>query len=371
MLQFDTEGLNAENLAAEIRVIGVGGGGCNAVNRMIEEGVDGVTYLAVNTDKKALENNKSENKLQIGVKLTGGRGAGANPEKGQKAAEENLDDIEKFIEGADMVFVTAGMGGGTGTGAAPVIAKLAKDKGILTVGVVTKPFFFEGNLRNQHANLGIELLKKYVDSLVVVPNDKLLALADKNTSAMQAFWLSDNVLRQGVQGISDIIMEDGYINLDFEDVRTIMLDRGIAHMGIGTATGENAVMDATKKAMESPLLETSINKAKGVIMNFTGRDLGMLDIQEAADAVHAAAAENANIIFGLVIKPEMEEVSVTIIATGFDDKDKNALREIKGHMSEVAEAQQEAEFEAQAESASETVNADEANFDIPTFLQNR
>lgn len=368
MLQFDTEGLNAETLAAEIRVIGVGGGGCNAVNSMIENGVQGVTYLAVNTDKKALENSKSENKLQIGVKLTGGRGAGANPEKGQKAAEENLDDIEKFIEGADMVFVTAGMGGGTGTGAAPVIAKLAKDKGILTVGVVTKPFFFEGALRNQHANLGIELLKKYVDSLVVVPNDKLLTIADKNTSAMQAFWLSDNVLRQGVQGISDIIMEDGYINLDFEDVRTIMLDKGIAHMGIGNASGENAVMDATKKAMESPLLETSIDKAKGVILNFTGKDLGMLDIQEAAQAVQSVAAEGVNIIFGLVIKPDMDDVSVTIIATGFEDgKNQNTFREIKGHMSEAAEIRQEQEStEPQAENVTNTTDS---NFDIPTFLQ--
>ncbi|MGP1569551.1 MAG: cell division protein FtsZ [Eubacteriales bacterium] len=368
MLQFDTEGLNSETLAAEIRVIGVGGGGCNAVNSMIENGVQGVTYLAVNTDKKALENSKSENKLQIGVKLTGGRGAGANPEKGQKAAEENLDDIEKFIDGADMVFVTAGMGGGTGTGAAPVIAKLAKDKGILTVGVVTKPFFFEGALRNQHANLGVELLKKYVDSLVVVPNDKLLSIADKNTSAMQAFWLSDNVLRQGVQGISDIIMEDGYINLDFEDVRTIMRDKGIAHMGIGTASGENAVMDATKKAMESPLLETSIDKAKGVILNFTGKDLGMLDIQEAAQAVQSVAADDVNVIFGLVIKPDMEDVSVTIIATGFEDgKSKSGFREIKGHLSEVAEA---SNAEVSEETATgNSVAAEDSNFDIPTFLQ--
>lgn len=372
MLNFDIEGSNADSLAAEIRVIGVGGGGCNAVNRMIDEGVGGVTYLAVNTDKKALEKSKAENKIQIGVKLTGGRGAGANPEKGQKAAEENIDDIAKFIEGADMVFVTAGMGGGTGTGAAPVISKIAKDKGILTVGVVTRPFSFEGKLRNEHAALGIELLKNYVDALVVVPNDKLLQIADKNTSIMEAFWLSDNVLRQGVQGIADIIMEDGYVNLDFEDVRTVMMDKGVAHMGIGTASGENSVIEATKKAMESPLLETSIDQASAILLNFTGSDLGMLEMQDAAEAVKAVAPD-ANIIWGIAFNPDMEEVSVTIIATGFDDKKAgmSTLRTVKGYMSkEETETKEEEETQEEKEAPSEPQKTTAA-FDIPAFLQTK
>ena len=250
MLQFET---NMEK-AAVIKVIGVGGGGCNAVNRMIEAGMKGVTFMAINTDKQALAGAKAETKLQIGEKLTKGLGAGGNPEVGQKSAEENLDDLAKFMNGADMVFITAGMGGGTGTGAAPIIAKAAKDQGILTVGVVTKPFGFEGSKRRNHADLGIKFLKKYVDSLVVVPNDKLLQVADKNMTMIQAFNMADEVLKQGMQGISDLIAEAGMINLDFADVKTVMSDRGIAHMGVGRGKGEDRVTEAVKSAIESPLL---------------------------------------------------------------------------------------------------------------------
>ena len=245
MLQFEIN----DTSSAQIKVIGVGGGGCNAVNRMIEAGMKGVTFMAINTDKQALAGAKAETKLQIGEKLTKGLGAGGNPEVGQKSAEENLDDLAKFMNGADMVFITAGMGGGTGTGAAPIIAKAAKDQGILTVGVVTKPFGFEGSKRRNHADLGIKFLKKYVDSLVVVPNDKLLQVADKNMTMIQAFNMADEVLKQGVQGISDLIAEAGMINLDFADVKTVMSDRGIAHMGVGVGKGENRVIDSVKEAI--------------------------------------------------------------------------------------------------------------------------
>jgi cell division protein FtsZ len=258
MLQFEI----SEQNTAQIKVIGVGGGGSNAVNRMIDSGLKGVNFIAVNTDKQALASSRAETKLQIGEKLTKGLGAGANPEVGQKAAEENIDDVNKFIAGSDMVFITAGMGGGTGTGAAPIIAKAAKDMGILTVGVVTKPFTFEGKKRRDHADLGVTFLKKYVDSLVVVPNDKLLQIADKNTSMLEAFSMADEVLKQGVQGISDLIQDAGLINLDFADVKTVMSDRGIAHMGVGRGTGETRVADAVKAAIESPLLETSFSKLR-------------------------------------------------------------------------------------------------------------
>ncbi|MBK5247728.1 MAG: cell division protein FtsZ, partial [Peptostreptococcaceae bacterium] len=275
MLEFE---INDQN-TAQIRVIGVGGGGCNAVNRMIEEGLKGVNFMSVNTDKQALNTSKAETKIQIGEKLTKGLGAGANPEIGQKAAEENFEEITKFITGADMIFITAGMGGGTGTGAAPVIAKAAKDLGILTVGVVTKPFTFEGKKRREHAEVGIKYLKKYVDSLVIVPNDRLLQISEKNTTMLEAFLKADDVLKQGVQGISDLIAEAGLINLDFADVKTVMSDRGVAHMGVGHGRGENRVDDAVKSAIESPLLETSINGAKAILLNVMGGyDLGMLEI---------------------------------------------------------------------------------------------
>jgi len=318
MLQFE---LNDENIA-KIKVIGVGGGGCNAVNRMIDSGMKGIQFMAINTDKQALSGSKAETKIQIGEKLTKGLGAGANPEVGQKAAEENIDDLQKFINGADMVFITAGMGGGTGTGAAPVIAKAAKDMGILTVGVVTKPFTFEGKKRRQHAELGIKFLKSYVDSLVVVPNDKLLQIADKNTTMVQAFSMADEVLKQGVQGISDLIADSGMINLDFADVKTVMSDRGIAHMGVGRASGDDRVANAVKQAIESPLLETSINGAKAVLVNIMGGyDMGMLEVSEATSQIEEAADEDCILIFGSSVKEELQdEIVITIIATGFEEK---------------------------------------------------
>ena len=268
----------------------------------------GVTFMAINTDKQALTGAKAETKLQIGEKLTKGLGAGGNPEVGQKSAEENLEDLAKFMNGSDMVFITAGMGGGTGTGAAPIIAKVAKDQGILTVGVVTKPFGFEGSKRRTHAELGIKFLKKYVDSLVVVPNDKLLSVADKNMTMIQAFNMADEVLKQGVQGISDLIAEAGMINLDFADVKTVMSDRGIAHMGVGRGKGEDRVSEAVKAAIESPLLETSIAGAKAVLLNITGGyDLGMLEVNEAADQIEKAADKDAIVIFGTSVKEEKKE----------------------------------------------------------------
>ena len=318
MLQFE---VNEQN-DAQIKVIGVGGGGCNAVNRMIEANLNGVTFMAINTDKQALASSKAETKLQIGEKLTKGLGAGANPEVGQKAAEENIEDIAKFMTGADMVFITAGMGGGTGTGAAPIIAKAAKDAGILTVGVVTKPFTFEGKKRQDHADLGIKFLKKYVDSLVIVPNDKVLQICEKNTTVLEAFNKADEVLKQGVQGISGVIADPGLINLDFADVKTVMSDRGIAHMGVGTGKGENRIEDAVKTAIESPLLETSIAGAKAVLFNIVGGyDLGMLEVNQATDRVQQACDKDAIVIFGASIKEEMnDQISITVIATGFEDR---------------------------------------------------
>ena len=318
MLEFE---INNQN-TAQIRVIGVGGGGCNAVNRMIEEGLKGVNFMSVNTDKQALNTSKAETKIQIGEKLTKGLGAGANPEIGQKAAEENFEEITKFITGADMIFITAGMGGGTGTGAAPVIAKAAKDLGILTVGVVTKPFTFEGKKRREHAEVGIKYLKKYVDSLVIVPNDRLLQISEKNTTMLEAFLKADDVLKQGVQGISDLIAEAGLINLDFADVKTVMSDRGVAHMGVGHGRGENRVDDAVKSAIESPLLETSINGAKAILLNVMGGyDLGMLEINTIADQIEKAADEDAIVIFGSTIREDLQdEIIITVIATGFEER---------------------------------------------------
>ncbi|MDO4544601.1 MAG: cell division protein FtsZ [Bacillota bacterium] len=315
MLQFEMN----DSTLQEIKVIGVGGGGCNAVNRMIEGGMRGVTFVAVNTDKQALARSKAETKIQIGEKLTKGLGAGGNPEIGQKSAEENLEDLEKFIAGSDMVFVTCGMGGGTGTGAAPIIAKIAKDLGILTVGVVTKPFRFEGKKRGEHAELGIKFLKKYVDSLVVVPNDKLLETVEEQTSLLEAFELADDVLKQGVQGISDIIVDDALINLDFADVTTIMKDRGIVHMGVGKGRGETKLEDAVRGAVDSPLLETKISGAKAVLINITGgRDLTMFDVDKVATQIDEEADSNAIIILGASIKEQMQdEIAVTVIAAGF------------------------------------------------------
>ena len=305
---------------AKIKVIGVGGAGNNAVNRMVEMGVNGVEFIAVNTDRQALILSKAATKIQIGEKLTRCLGAGGDPNIGEKAAEESKEDIANALKGADMVFVTAGMGGGTGTGAAPVVAQIAKEMGILTVGVVTKPFTFEGKRRMQSAERGVANLKERVDTLVAIPNDRLLQVSERKTSMIEAFTMSDEVLRQGVQGISDLIAVPGLINLDFADVKTIMYDTGMAHMGIGRATGENRAEDAAKQAINSPLLESSIEGARGVLLNITGgKDLGIFEVNTAAELVQKSIDPEANIIFGAVIDENMgDEISVTVIATGFD-----------------------------------------------------
>ncbi len=308
------------NQFADIKVIGVGGGGGNAVNRMIQADLKGVHFIAVNTDAQALNLSLAEHKMQIGSKLTKGLGAGADPEIGKKAAEESRDELMQALRGADMVFVTAGMGGGTGTGGAPVVAEVAKEVGALTVGVVTRPFTFEGKKRANQAEQGIQELKSKVDTLITIPNDRLLQVVDKSTSINEAFRIADDVLRQGVQGISDLIAVPGLINLDFADVKTIMSNTGTALMGIGSAQGDNRAAEAAKIAISSPLLETSIEGAKGVLLNITGGpDLGLFEVNEAAEIISQAADQEANIIFGAVIDENLEdEVRVTVIATGFD-----------------------------------------------------
>ena len=370
MLHFEVN----EQSTAQIKVIGVGGGGSNAVNRMIDAGLNGVSFMAINTDKQALSGSKAETKLQIGEKLTKGLGAGANPEVGQKAAEENIEDLTKFIAGSDMVFITAGMGGGTGTGAAPIIAKAAKDLGVLTVGVVTKPFTFEGKKRKDHADLGIKFLKKYVDSLVVVPNDRLLQVAEKNTSMMDAFVMADEVLKQGVQGISDLIAEAGLINLDFADVKTVMSDRGIAHMGVGRGRGESRVQEAVKAAIESPLLETSINGAKAILLNIMGGyDLGMLEVNEAADQIEKAADKEAIVIFGASVKEDMhDEIIITVIATGFEDRPADILSPSRDKAEAHAKEEEGADHtsEENADRPQDDIFQSKVTgaFDIPSFL---
>lgn len=307
---------------ASIKVIGVGGGGSNAVNRMIDAGLSGVEFLAMNTDGQALCLSKATQRIQIGEKLTKGLGAGSNPEIGRKAAEESRDEIRRYLTGADMVFITAGMGGGTGTGAAPVVAEIAQELGALTVGVVTKPFVFEGRRRHTQADGGVASLKDSVDTLITIPNDRLLQVVEKRTSIMEAFRIADDILRQGVQGISDLITVPGLINLDFADVRTIMSNAGSALMGIGVANGEDRAAIAAKAAISSPLLEASIVGAKGVLLNITGGgDLGLLEVNEAAEIISNAADPEANIIFGAVIDESLkEEIRVTVIATGFDGR---------------------------------------------------
>lgn len=306
---------------AKIKVIGVGGGGNNAVNRMITAGVQGVEFVAINCDAQDLMLSEAETKIAIGEKLTKGLGAGGNPEIGQHAAEESREQIQAAIQGADMVFVTAGMGGGTGTGAAHVVAECAKEMGVLTVGVVTKPFKFEGKRRMKQAESGIVNLKEKVDTLITIPNDRLLAVIDKKTTMVDAFRIADDILRQGVQGISNLIAVPGMINLDFADVQSVMKDAGSALMGIGTAKGEGAAVAAAEAAIKSPLLENSIDGARGVLLNITGgKDLGLLEVNEAASIVEEAVAEDANIIFGAVIDETLEdEIRVTVIATGFNE----------------------------------------------------
>ncbi|AEH53084.1 MULTISPECIES: cell division protein FtsZ [Heyndrickxia] len=373
MLEFDT---NVDALAT-IKVIGVGGGGNNAVNRMIEHNLQGVEFIAVNTDAQALNLSKAEIKMQIGAKLTRGLGAGANPEVGRKAAEESKEQIEEALKGADMVFVTAGMGGGTGTGAAPVIAHIAKELGALTVGVVTRPFTFEGRKRANQAAGGISAMKEAVDTLIVIPNDRLLEIVDKSTPMLEAFREADNVLRQGVQGISDLIAVPGLINLDFADVKTIMTNKGSALMGIGIASGENRATEAAKKAISSPLLETSIDGAQGVLMNITGSaNLSLYEVQEAADIVASASDQEVNMIFGSVINESLkDEIVVTVIATGFNEeaqaqgKQRPPLGQSRPALNQQTKRETKRE-EPQSE-PQRTVQYSEDTLDIPTFLRNR
>ena len=347
---------------ATIKVIGVGGAGNNAVNRMIEAGIRNVEFIAVNTDRQTLNESKANSKIQIGEKLTRGLGAGANPDIGSQAAEESRAEIAEALKGADMVFVTAGMGGGTGTGAAPIVAATAKEMGILTIGVVTKPFTFEGKKRLAQAERGIASLKGKVDTLVVIPNDKLLQVIDRKTSMIEAFRMADDVLRQGVQGISDLISVPGVINLDFADVRTIMLNQGMAHMGIGCASGENRAEDAAKQAIQSPLLETSIEGAKGVIINITGgSNVGLHEANTAAELVQRSADPEANIIFGTVTDDTMgDEIRITVIATGFEKEDE---RPTSNYDSIVSRS-----WEKRA-TASVSDNGVQNDLDIPTFLR--
>ncbi len=346
------------NYLAVIKVVGIGGGGTNAVNRMINSGLQGVEFVAVNTDAQALQMCDADQKIHIGEKITRGLGAGADPKIGMEAAEENKQEIEAALQGADMVFITAGKGGGTGTGAAPVVAKIARESGALTVGVVTRPFKFEGRRRGTYAEEGIKRLKENVDSLIIIPNDRLLQVAEKRTSMMDAFRMADDVLRKGVQGITDLITVPGLINLDFADVRTIMSNSGSALMGIGESSSENRGVEAAKAAISSPLLEASIEGATGIILNITGgTDLGLFEVNEAAEIVHDAAQQDANLIFGAVVDEQFgERVSVTVIATGFDERMANQR------------VTERAIFEPREE---EMPVGDSDDLDIPAFLRRR
>lgn len=349
------------NYLAVIKVLGIGGGGTNAVNRMVEAGVKGVEFIAVNTDAQALLMSDADYKVHIGVGLTKGLGAGADPDVGFQAAEESRAEIKEALQGADMVFITAGEGGGTGTGAAPVIAEIAKDEiGALTVGVVTRPFAFEGRKRAQVAEEGINRLRDKVDTLIVIPNDRLLQVAEKKTSILDAFRFADDILRQGTQGITDLITVPGLINLDFADVRTIMADAGSALMGIGLSAGDNRAHDAAKAAISSPLLESSIEGAQGVLLSISGgSDLGLFEVNEAAEVVAAAAHPDANIIFGAVIDDSMsDQIRVTVIATGFEGRRRK---------------QEAMEFAATEESAAMPTFEPlaEEDLDIPAFLKKR
>ena len=355
---------SAQNNGAIIKVIGVGGGGNNAVNRMIAEDVKGVEFIVANTDVQALEASKAETKIQLGPKLTKGLGAGANPEVGAKAAEESEEAITEALDGADMVFVTAGMGGGTGNGAAPIVAKIAKESGALTVGVVTRPFSFEGPRRGRFAAEGVAQMKENVDTLIVIANNRLLEIVDKKTPMMEAFQEADNVLRQGVQGISDLITSPGYVNLDFADVKTVMKDQGAALMGIGSANGENRTEDATKKAISSPLLEVSIDGAEQVLLNITGGpDLSLFEAQAASQIVSDAATSDVNIIFGTSIDEDLgDEVRVTVIATGIDKK-KEEREAAHSRVARRAESQNRAD-NATETPAKETEKDPFGNWDI-------
>jgi cell division protein FtsZ len=377
MLEFDT---NFDQFAA-IKVIGVGGGGNNAVNRMVEDGVEGVEFIAVNTDAQALKQSRAGITMQIGATLTRGLGAGANPEIGKKAVEESKRQIQEVLQGADMVFVTAGMGGGTGTGAAPAIAEIAQKLGALTIGVVTRPFKFEGRKRAANAEKGIEAMRKAVDTLIIIPNDRLLEIVNRNTPMLEAFREADNVLRQGVQGISDLIAVPGLINLDFADVKTVMSNKGTALMGIGIAKGSDRAVEAAQKAINSPLLETSINGAQGVLMNITGgRNISLFEVQEAANIVASAAHEDLNMIFGSIINEDLkDEIIVTVIATGFNEDEpisetfsQPTLEEWSNPIQKERRRQHNPKLEeAQVQDSERQTNQLEDSLDIPAFFRRR
>ncbi|SFC71762.1 cell division protein FtsZ [Clostridium uliginosum] len=375
MLDFDGDMQELTN----IKVIGCGGGGSNAVNRMIVEGLKNVEFIAINTDKQALMLSHANQKIQIGEKLTKGLGAGANPEIGKKAAEESKEEISSAIKGANMVFITAGMGGGTGTGAAPVVAEVAKSMDILTVGVVTKPFPFEGKRRMRHAEMGIETLKEKVDTLVIIPNERLLRMADKKTTLLDSFKLADDVLRQGVQAISDLITITGVINADFADIKAVMLNKGLAHMGVGFGRGDNRTQDAVREAISSPLLETSIDGATDVIINFTGGvDLGALEVYDAADVVREAVDPDANIIVGAVIDEALsEEIRITVIATGFESEKNEIPSEVINKSTQSVATSNKRSNEEVASTVEEPQKQDSSSknyeeddlLDIPVFLR--
>lgn len=365
-----------QNYLAVIKVVGVGGGGVNAVNRMIDAGLKGVEFIAANTDAQALLMSDADEKLDIGRDLTRGLGAGSDPEVGRQAAEEHLDEIREAIRGADMVFITAGKGGGTGTGAAPVIAEIAKSEGALTIGVVTRPFAFEGRRRSVQAEQGIQKLKEKVDTLIVIPNDRLLTVADTNTSVLNAFKMADEVLLQGVQGITTLITTPGLINTDFADVRTVMTDAGSALMGIGQGTGEGRSVSAARAAISSPLLEASIENARGILLNISGGpDLGLLEVNEAAEIIHAVAHQDANIIFGAVIDDEMgDDVRVTVIAAGFDrwdDTPRSSTSVSSGPSSDPGEPTGEVPIaDVFAGGDDDDLDlGDDDDFDVPSFLK--
>ncbi len=354
-----------------IRVVGVGGGGGNAVNRMITGGVRGIDFIAINTDKQVLNYSAATMKLQIGEKLTHGLGAGGKPEVGCKAAQESEDEIRKMLEGANMVFITAGMGGGTGTGAAPVVAKLAKEMGILTVGVVTRPFKFEGKIRVEHANAGIIELKEQVDALVVIPNERLKLVSDQKITFQNAFEVADNVLRQAVQSISELMTVPGMINLDFNDVATIMRNAGFAHMGVGRASGKEKAVDAAKMAIESPLLETSISGARGVLLNITGSpDMGLDEVEQAASMVQEAAHPDAHIIFGAAVDESLDdEIRITVVATGFDKQPPSMTDTVTPPPAEKKEPAEAGEAAPAEQPAAPAETPRDNGADIPSFMR--
>lgn len=364
-------GLEMDQLA-KIKVIGIGGGGGNAVNRMVESGVKGVEFIVANTDLQVLNNSKADVKIQIGASLTDGLGAGAKPEIGREAAVESKKEIEDALAGADMVFITCGMGGGTGTGAAPVVAEIAQALGALTVAIVTKPFTFEGKKRMDNAARGLEDLKKYVDTLIVIPNDRLREIVDKSTPMLEAFKEVDNVLRRGVQSISDLIAVVGLVNLDFADVKAVMQNSGHAIIGIGIGMGEDRAMEAAKEAVSSPLLETSIQGATDAIINITGGvNLTLFEAEQAAEVVRVASNTDINTIFGSVINENLsDEVIVTVIATGFDKKEK--MEEAKKEVPSKRRTTKEVEdYEEETEKSSYEEEKDDTEYDLPPFLRDR